>query len=347
EESKFLEIKSLWKEIFYEDSELFHEYYFEHKMKENIAYIIEETTINAMMFLTPIQMCCINQKESFVIPSFYIVGVGTKKDYRKKGYMNKLLTKALKELGIEKIPFVYLMPANPDIYTPYGFRYIYDKQQFVLDSMNETFEIECLKEDTIDELLEFVNMWLIEHKKIHVKRDYNYYQRQLLESKAQNGRINIIRERKHNTIIGYYIDAKEEGKIYIQEAMCNIGWKEVGALREEKIEPSIMGRIISILDFFEILIKLKTSFTREQLSVITNAYFTEELVLFFQVKDEILTENSGQYKMKLVKEKKEFYYISTIEKINNTINEENNCIGIEKLGECMFKYLHIYLNEIV
>ena len=59
---------------------------------------------------------------------YYIVGVATKEKYRHRGYMDRILKAALSFIRKKEQPFAFLMPANPNIYLPYQFTYIYDKE---------------------------------------------------------------------------------------------------------------------------------------------------------------------------------------------------------------------------
>ena len=45
--------RSLWEEVFWEDSIQFTDYYFKHKAKLNTGYVIGEYPYNAMLFRTP------------------------------------------------------------------------------------------------------------------------------------------------------------------------------------------------------------------------------------------------------------------------------------------------------
>ena len=56
----------------------------------------------------------------------YIVGVATAADSRHRGHMRDVLMKMLGDMHQDRKPFCYLMPASPDIYRPFGFRYIFD-----------------------------------------------------------------------------------------------------------------------------------------------------------------------------------------------------------------------------
>ena len=120
--------RPLWEEVFYEDSVRFTDYYFENKAEQNIGYVLGQVPYDAMMFRTPYTMqigeC---QKELS-----YIVGVATRQECRHRGYMRKLLIHSFGEMYQEKNPFTFLMPANPAIYEPFDFKYIYERDVWEL-----------------------------------------------------------------------------------------------------------------------------------------------------------------------------------------------------------------------
>ena len=119
---------SLWEEVFSEDSKQFTDYYFENKAEKNIGYVIGQAPYDAMMFRTPYQLQ-IGQKQREIS---YIVGVATREECRHKGYMRALLNYAMKEMYEEKNPFTFLMPANPAIYEPFDFAYVYERDVWEL-----------------------------------------------------------------------------------------------------------------------------------------------------------------------------------------------------------------------
>lgn len=127
--------RSLWEEVFPEDSIQFTDYYFEQKAPKNIGYVLGEEPYDAMMFRTPYPLCIGNKQRQIS----YIVGVATRKQCRHRGYMRRLLLHSFQEMYDEKQPFTFLMPANPAIYEPFDFRYIYERN---LWKLREDFEIE-------------------------------------------------------------------------------------------------------------------------------------------------------------------------------------------------------------
>ena len=160
-EKERLAVKSMWSEIFFEDSDRFTDYYFAEKMSNNKGYGVKVNgELVSMMFLTPYPVwiktggadepaCAAGQNPENVpaqdpenvesgdfvqVTLYYIVGVGTKKEYRHRGYMDRMLKRALRDICEEGHPFTFLMPADPAIYEPYQFRYIYDRPVYTVNN---------------------------------------------------------------------------------------------------------------------------------------------------------------------------------------------------------------------
>lgn len=138
--------RSLWEEVFSEDSKQFTDYYFENKAEKNIGYVIGQAPYDAMMFRTPYQLQ-IGRKQRDIS---YIVGVATREACRHRGYMRKLLMHSFREMYQEKNPFTFLMPANPAIYEPFDFAYVYERDVWELkepEKMIPYLEALTLEED--------------------------------------------------------------------------------------------------------------------------------------------------------------------------------------------------------
>ena len=124
-----LTTRSLWEQVFSEDSKKFLDYYYTWKAEENIGYVIGEEPYKAMMFRTPYEIQIGDRKRKLS----YLVAVATGKEFRHKGYMTALLQKAFACMYQEKNPFTFLMPADPAIYQPFDFSFIYERQLWTLD----------------------------------------------------------------------------------------------------------------------------------------------------------------------------------------------------------------------
>lgn len=350
-------LRSLWEEVFYEDSEQFTDYYFEHKAEKNIGYVIGDDACDAMMFRTPYEVQIGEEQRKLS----YIVGVATRKECRHRGYMRTLLNHAMQEMYRDKEPFTFLMPANPAIYEPFGFRYVYEREEWsyieeVLsekiqaleaeeedselqaasiegreekqaikdrDILNGIFSVSKLRKEVpqysvMEKLAEFANRILKENFQIYVHRDIAYYEMQLKESTAQNGDIYVLLE--NGIIKAFFLYAKEENKVYIQEVLKEKGTDLDFLQKQEHKKPIIMARIIHL----EEMMKLVRS--------------KEEREVILKVTDELLPGNNGVFQWKITQEGSKVLRLEDNTKVSDRIS-------IEQLAPLILK--NVFLNEIV
>ena len=101
-------VRSLYEEVFSEDSTSFGDYYFTEKTKDNVIYVLEEEgAVRSMLHLNPYQIK-VNGIEK---TAHYIVAVATQENWRKRGYMKALIRKALKDMYQDGENFTLLKPA--------------------------------------------------------------------------------------------------------------------------------------------------------------------------------------------------------------------------------------------
>ena len=111
--------RTLYEEVFPEDSKGFVDYYYTEKTKDNVIYTAEEDgRICGMLHLNP-YMLSVNGTER---EADYIVAVATRAEYRRRGYMAALLGQSLKNMYGAGRSFTFLMPAAERIYLPHDFR---------------------------------------------------------------------------------------------------------------------------------------------------------------------------------------------------------------------------------
>ena len=264
--------EGLWREVFAEDSDQFTTYYFENKVEDNTVFAARDFMgeIISMIHLTPYETV-IGGKHQLL---HYVVGVATREDYRHKGYMNRLLIQSLNYLKDQGEPVAFLMPANPAIYEPYEFTYVYDRPEYIRNnavlkkSMLQSllrngevshiltkdgidYEISILKKEEIGKLVEFSGVHLNKNYGWFVQRDYSYYERLCKELKSQNGAVFLIK--KGNQIIGWFLYAEEE-KEFIQEAIWDKEFMSEPFFILEKTTPIIMVRILDLCKLGDYLV---------------------------------------------------------------------------------------------
>lgn len=314
-------VKSLWQEVFYEDSQLFVDYYFAQKVQENIIFVITtgKDEICSMLHLTPYTgLMCDKQHQIH-----YIVGVATKETQRKQGYMNQLMKQSLRYLHDSGEPYTFLMPANPDIYAKYDFTCIYLRceyfiseylgiEQLITNAMitnnaqtltvpndkNQKMTIELFQNNIMEEFLLFVNTYLQNHYDIYMKRDPNYYERLHKELMSQHGSIMILRDQ--GNIVGTFCFGIED-KLFIQEAFLLEPYKALQIITEEhEKKQMIMARIVNLQKMSGFL------------------SFKEKFNYVLQIEDEEISENNGIFSFVT---KKENGFILEIQKIADHISK--------------------------
>lgn len=229
---KVLDTRPLWEEVFSEDSRAFTDYYFAKKAADNTAFICRHLStgqIVSMMHLTPYEMTIRGK----AVPTCYIVGVATRESHRHKGLMSTLLNKSFDYAAGLHCPFVFLMPANPAIYEPFGFSYIYSRPRYAVPELLSQKEvyisnfpvgeicIQSLEKETSSETLcalaDFASKTLSAQYDYYLTRTPSYYRTLLLELYAQNGCIYTFT--LHGRLEGYFLYAEEERSPFIQELL--------------------------------------------------------------------------------------------------------------------------------
>lgn len=117
--------RKLWENVF-GDTKEYTDFYFSERAKTGRIYTKSDgKKLVSMVHANPYTM--LDSRHHTFHRLHYIVGVATHPNYRHRGFMADLLTRALQDMYEDKEPFTYLMPADPAIYAPFGFCYIDSK----------------------------------------------------------------------------------------------------------------------------------------------------------------------------------------------------------------------------
>lgn len=278
--------RDLWEEAFPEDSREFGDYYFAEKMKDNRVLVREEEgRIVSMLHQNPYKV----NVRGRVWRIDYIVGVATAEDKRHRGYMRQLLSRMMKEMWEEQMPFCFLMPADEAIYRPFGFAYIFDQPRWGLKG-DVSLEIRGLlpwegsagANRWLATLAGWMAHWLKKRYEVYTARDEAYLQRLFKELESEDGTFDVL---------------------YHKEAMVGIRSEWGSGSREQRLlmaepqymtetepaKPAIMARIICMEQFVK-AIRLRDDAPVEMLHIL------------LEVDDPLVVSNQGLWHWNLTRE---------------------------------------------
>lgn len=206
--------RAMYEIIFPEDSKAFIDYYYQWKTRDNkIAVMVDEKGHEVMIHLNP--YCFrINDKTAEVS---YIVAVATRPDCRRKGKMQQVMNKVLKDIQKKHQPFTFLLPADPAYYYGQGFVFFPEQQKKPKEETPiHQWRIRRSADIELDKIAEAANEILAEQYTVYIERDTFYYERLMAEMASENGELVIIELEKQ--IIGILAYGKGE-KAEIKELL--------------------------------------------------------------------------------------------------------------------------------
>ena len=202
--------RTLYEEVFQEDSKEFVDYYYTEKTKDNEIYVVrEDHAVRAMLHLNPYTLL-VNGEEK---ETNYIVAVATQEEYRRRGYMAELLKKALNDMYQAGHTFTFLMPAAETIYLPHDFRTVYEQERKYYRQeaeLEEDIQISPAEFSDCEELAEWMQSYLEKNYQVFAKRDARYYERLIKEYASDGGKLMLYRRDGDLTDCQIYVPEEEE-----------------------------------------------------------------------------------------------------------------------------------------
>lgn len=355
--------RKLYEEIFDEDSPAFVDYYFRVKAAENEIFVVEneKQEILATLHLNPYEMMFCGEK----VKTNYIVAVATRADCRHQGMMRSLLQASLQEMYRREETFTWLMPAAEAIYRPFGFRFIYEKNQMTVTAdvlqraeTDENWQIhsdqevsgdifcEEAKKEDLAELACFAEKQLSKLAEVYTVHDIAYFEQRMQEVGCEGGSLILIRKEKE--ICGYFLALKkdrEAWEIVVEDVVQKKAFPAVlhwFGTSEEKCTftafpqiweqyaqsenvPAIMGRIVH-LERFVCCLKIK-----------------KEQEWKIRLTDSLIPENNGYF---IIKTGIEGGSLIRVENLSEKEKKMFCSMDIGQLTEELFR-LPVFLNEVV
>lgn len=148
----------------------------------------------------------------------YIYGVATHPDYRRNGYMRKLMEAALEEVNHNHlITFIYGF--YPKLYKQFGFETIYERKVYGIprEYLNKVSQNHIAYDASPLELLQVYQQYT-QHFDGYYVRNQEYYKillNELLMSQKQL----IVYRNDEQKVSGYLIYSKRKHEVYVEEAI--------------------------------------------------------------------------------------------------------------------------------
>ena len=187
-----------WYESVFEDKKEYVDFLFSTQInKHKVLVMLEGDKIVSMLQLVPKKVCYRRE----LLNVHYIFAVATAREYRKKGYMNELLQKALRDLKAGGERFTYLIPTNPAFYEGLGFVYKYKRTIYDLEPVEEKNIVYSPGEMDIKVMMALCDKYLANKYNTFLVHDEEYFDRILKELSIENGY--LVYHRDGEEIVAY------------------------------------------------------------------------------------------------------------------------------------------------
>lgn len=206
------ECRGLYQDAFCDDEDFENHYFNKMVLKNQILALKVKDKVASMLHIVPKRFASLQEVD-------YYYAIATDKKHQHKGYMSKLIDKALKISYNNGKGIAYLVPAIQGIYEPFGFGKFGERfDSFEIASFEKKYEVEQQSEIT-DDLKERLRKIFMEKIAVnfddYVVREKEYYCLLLGALKSENGWVKILK--KDGKDIGYILESRSG----IWEAACN------------------------------------------------------------------------------------------------------------------------------
>lgn len=291
--------RKLWRECFADTPE-YEDFYFTSVYTKNTVYQVEDA---GMLHLNP-YLCQVKKKR---MPLFYIVGVGTAREKRRKGIMAALMKQALGELYSHRQPFTYLMPADVRYYEPFSFTAITKKAEYRLPEHNipDVIDTERLRFATYGELFQCfteeerqglfcdIHRRLQDRYAVFAIHNQAYFDLLCKEKQCQGGNVVFCfdgrKDSKH--FLGFFAYGVEPGRMYVEQHVFYSN--AYNAVQMEYAKRHSLGEVL-VVDSFPFMVRVVHARTFMHLFQEDFRDFAEQKKIL-RVEDFILPENTGWY----------------------------------------------------
>ncbi len=284
-------LRGLWEKVFTEETQEYNDFYFTQKASESRCYSFSEKGSDkplAMLIRTPYSVVMRTDTASEKAGADYIVGVATDAGYRQQGLMDSILKTALNDMYAEGLPFAFLIPADPAIYSSYGFRYFYFQKPWEIfrEKIIESGEYyERQLEKASDEWKQFEKKLTKRKYSVYIRRSGRYYENLFDECRADGGGIVMIYRKSDDSPAGCYSYISEHSEKSVTGMSLDADAEQLVLGDSANPEPFMMGRVVN---------------ARVMLGLLrTRKKYDHKVVIKFRINDDIIAENNGCYECRV------------------------------------------------
>lgn len=349
--------RELYDEMFPISKE-FSEYYYEDKCIDNIIYTLEEEDeVISMLHLNPytaILNCYPGHQgkdgdhTEHIVDTYYMTSAATVPKYRSQGKMEELITDAIRDLYDSKVPFIYLRPVSEEIFKPFQFRYIWDRQNYQLNEEmipenfleeakispkeipgrgNDVLQLSVLQESEWDELAEFMSKLCYDNYGLFMQRDETYVRRMQKAYPSRGGNVYVLRK-PDSGIQGYFTSKKlPDGSLEVRECGVLPKYDDLNYfIPVGEKEPCVMARVIHLE------------------TLLANIHSKKSVDICMKVTDPIIEKNNGTFLLRTsifgtrIERMTKSYYENMWEDENGRDHPEEIETTVDKLLSYVFGY---------
>lgn len=360
--------RALYEAAFPEDSKEFIDYYYEWKTKDNKVIVMEgagsDRAFHVMIHLNPYKL----NINGSVREVFYIVAVATDVRYRRQGKMGQVMERALQDMEHRRIPFTFLLPADPAYYRGQGFVFFpcQDYLQrggicFAADDEKDLLRAASVEEpandmgkagwkrageEDVEEMALFSNWILADRCEIFIRRDKSYYHCLLKELASERGGALLLKKpvSEHDGalskepelcgILLYSVSGAKEKTAEIKELLLidSVSRKEAERICRHALRGA--GCAVDKIKFTSSRVMVRLTNLRALVPLLRSERRTE---LYVKTADPLINENNGCFHIE----------ISPAGGSIGEISEEyvRQQMDIGELAQTLFQHTSVYLNE--
>ncbi len=212
-------IRTLYEEVF-NDSKYFLDYYFGNYIENTINFVCEcKGEIVGMATIHPKKLMICDR----MVQVGYVYAVATKKEYRGRGIMRRIMDEIFVYALEANYEYLYLIPANPSIYIGLGYKLLREKKEFVIikeqieDVKLEGKEIFKVREENIPDCLKFMSNFY--ENRVSIFYEKANFEEMMKRLSINNSGIYCIFDSICDKILGLAFIEDDE-KIIINDLIC-------------------------------------------------------------------------------------------------------------------------------